>query len=130
MEVSLLPLDEVDKRLHNLRDLLQNLPPTVPTSSVWYNFQKYTPDPEKVDRYGSEESAVNQALEVILCPGGRGSLIRFKERGPGLVAVVDVLKKYIHAFPNSEMLQKWIFDLTEAAVASVSSDTSYTLLHR
>ena len=46
-----------------------------------------------------EEGALNHALEIIFCPGGRQrGPITFKERGPGLVAIVGRLRMAVAAY--------------------------------
>ena len=111
-------------QLENLQNLLQNLPDTIPTSAMLYNFLGYTPDLEKLELYGSEEAVLNQALEVAFAPQGRkpGECpFILLEKGGGLVAVVDVLRKYIAKYPDSAILQKWVEDLTKAAIFQFTS---------
>ena len=81
--VKLLTPTEIGAQLQHLRQL-NTLPPSLPTTCVSYNFVDFSPDPAEVDDYGIE-GALNHALEVALCPGGRqqGTII-FNERGAGL----------------------------------------------
>ena len=104
--------------LHNLRNLLKNLPSTIPTSALFYTFSSYAPDPEKLELYGSWESVLNQTLEVAFAPHGRkdgDQPFQLMEQGPGLVAVVDVLQEHLVEFPGSPILTKWVEDFTKAA---------------
>lgn len=114
--VELLSLLEVKNELKTLKSLLSNISDMVPKGNNLYQFQTFAPDPEKVEDYGGEDCAVNHGLEIIFCPQGRrdGPIV-LKEQGPGLVAVVDVLEKWIQIYPKSMVLQKWIFDLATAA---------------
>ena len=104
--------------LHSLRNLLKNLPGTIPTSALFYNFSGYTPDPEKLELYGSRESVLNQTLEVAFAPHGWKDGDRpfeLMEQGPGLVAVVDVIEEHLVEFPGSPILIKWVEDFAKAA---------------
>ena len=77
--VKLITPTEIGAQLQHLRQLLNTLPPSLPTTCVSYNFVDFSPDTAEVDDYGIE-GALNHALEVALCPGGRqqGPII-FKE---------------------------------------------------
>jgi hypothetical protein len=116
MSVRLLTFPEAKNELIKLRHYLMHLPTSLPNTSNTYTFQTFTWDPEKAEDFGGIDAAVNHALEIAFCPQGRkrGSIV-LKERGPGLVAVVDVLAMHIKNFPNSAVLQKWVFDLIDAA---------------
>ena len=87
-------------------------PPPQPDQSV-YNFGKFTPKPQDIEAVGLE-SAIDLDLERLFGPRSFGGVL-FKEGGPGLVAVVDVLAKYLKSFPMSEVLRKWIVDLTDSS---------------
>src|SRR5436189_2290388 len=104
---------ELAEALRKLRWALSNLPDSLPDGSPFYSFATFTWDPEKEEDFGSVESAINHAFEIIFCPLGRRSgPITLKGRGPRLVAIVDILETQTKAFPQSAILQKWIFDLT------------------
>ncbi|KAG0700976.1 hypothetical protein DFH29DRAFT_1069907 [Suillus ampliporus] len=82
-------------QLSHLRTALAQLPHSIPLGNSKYNFEHYAPDPERVELYGSTEAALNNVLEVTFAPRGRKDEsapcpFEFQERGPGLVAVVDV----------------------------------------
>ncbi|KAJ7576115.1 hypothetical protein C8J56DRAFT_1032134 [Mycena floridula] len=86
--------------LRTLRHLIQNLPSTIPLADD-HNFLSYEIDQERLDDYGSNQSVVNRDLE---------------SRGPGLEAVVDVLRDYITGSKGQNLLlTKWVDDLTESA---------------
>jgi len=102
-----------DARLSHLRTALAQLPDSIPLGNSKYNFEHYATDPDKVELYGSTEAALNNALEVTFAPRGRKDesapcSFEFQERGPGLVAVVNVLAAALDQFPNSALLQKWV----------------------
>lgn len=110
----------VDTILDKLETALSHLPDNIPLGNQRYNFEHFSPDPEKIDLYGTSEAAVNQELEVTFAPKGRRDdsapcPFEFEERGPGLVAVVKVLRDVLHEYPNSAILQKWMKDLSKAA---------------
>jgi hypothetical protein len=109
---------ELSEALKQLRLLLAQLPDTIPFSDDIYNFTNFSPDPEKVELYGSNEAAVNNALEITFAKSGRNPgpcPFRLEEQGPGLVAVVGVLETYLIEFPQSAILHKWVADLTSVA---------------
>jgi hypothetical protein len=116
MSVTLLTQSEIGNHLKTLKNLLLNLPDSVPTGNQFYRFEHFVPDPEKVEDFGGEDCAVNHAFEVTFCPQGRrdGPIV-LKEKGPGLVSIVDVLGHWTQAYPSSAVLQKWVIDLTDAA---------------
>ncbi|KAG0709396.1 hypothetical protein DFH29DRAFT_1075086 [Suillus ampliporus] len=123
-------------QLSHLRTALAQLPHSIPLGNSKYNFEHYAPDPERVELYGSTEAALNNVLEVTFAPRGRKDEsapcpFEFQERGPGLVAVVDVLTAALNEFPNSALLRKWVHDLWrttiyhyECAKQSVPSSTN------
>ncbi|KAF8427184.1 hypothetical protein L210DRAFT_3565470 [Boletus edulis BED1] len=61
------------------------------------------------------EGAINRELEIRLGSRAKGP-IKFKEWGPGLEAIVQVLRQYLTVVPESILLRKWLSDLTEAAL--------------
>lgn len=131
MAVELHTPAEIEDHLETLKILLLDLPDSVPDGSQFYNFAHFVPNPEKVEDFGGEDCAVNHALEITFCPLGRrdGPIIS-KEKGPGLVSVVDVLDHWTQAYPTSTVLQKWVFDLIEAAnhLGAVSYQLRHTCL--
>ena len=113
--VVILPLPAIEKEIKHLHALLKTLPDDLPLSTGHYNFSDYAPDPENVDDYG-DDGAVNRDLEVTFCPGGRiDGPLTFRERGPGLEAISGTLWHYIQKYPQNVVLQKWVFDLIDAA---------------
>jgi hypothetical protein len=114
--VELLSPLEVKSELKTLKSLLSNISDMVPKGDNLYQFQNFALDPEKVKDFGGEDCAVNHGLKIIFCPQGRrdGPIV-LKGQGPGLVAVVDVLEKWIQIYLKSMVLQKWISDLATAA---------------
>ncbi|KAL5529773.1 hypothetical protein ACEPAG_5760 [Sanghuangporus baumii] len=103
-------------KLWKLKFDRDRLPDSLPYSNQFYFFENFAPDPEKVDLIGSVAWAVNDAFEIVLAPKGRHHGIELKERGPELVTVVDVLRRYTEAFSADVVLQKWILDLIEAGM--------------
>ncbi|KAG2754086.1 hypothetical protein P692DRAFT_20721415, partial [Suillus brevipes Sb2] len=94
----------------SLETALSHIPDNIPLGNQRYNFEHFS-DPEKIELYGTSEAAVNQELEVTFAPKGRRDdsapcPFEFEERGPGLVAVVKVLRDVLHEYPNSAILQK------------------------
>jgi hypothetical protein len=84
-----------------------------------YDFRSFEPDPQLVELYGTNEAAVNNVLEVTFAPQGRTdgpSPFSLLDQGPGLVAVVDVLCRFICEFPQSVILKKWLEDFVKVAI--------------
>ncbi len=116
--------ETVEDSLEYLKHLLSNLPDTVPSAGNIYDFRNFVPDPELVELFGSREAALNNALEVVFAPRGRlagPNPFILIDQGPGLVAVVDVLRNIINEYPQSAILQKWVDDLKNAAVYQFNS---------
>ncbi|KAL5536596.1 hypothetical protein ACEPAF_419 [Sanghuangporus sanghuang] len=124
MSVRVLSPEELEIQLNRLHNVLSSLPSSLPCSSNNYYFIGFGPDPDILDLVGSVPGAVNNALENAFAPMGRINGITLLERGPGLVAVVDVLRGYTKDFPTDVVLQKWITDLTEAGIKAGGSIVS------
>ena len=123
--VRVLNSEEVTSELSRLSSLLKKLPLNLPSGRQFYDFDNFSVSPEDEEDYGAD-GAINRAFEDTFCPGGRQmTSIVFKERGPGLEAVVRVLDKAIKSFPHSVVLQKWIFDLCQAAENQTSVSSSF-----
>ncbi|KAG2147585.1 hypothetical protein DEU56DRAFT_697114, partial [Suillus clintonianus] len=104
--------------LARLETALCHLPDNIPLGNQKYNFEHFSPDPEKIELYGTSEAALNHELEVTFAPKGRRDNsapcpFEFAERGPGLIAVVKVLRAALQVCPDSAILpvQKWMKDL-------------------
>jgi len=79
-------------------------------------------DDEKIEDYGPI-GALNRELEVRMGQHNKGP-ISFKECGPSLNAVTNVLGGYLdqyHESPETVLLVKWVDDLTIAAAAALKS---------
>ncbi|EIW76615.1 hypothetical protein CONPUDRAFT_84591 [Coniophora puteana RWD-64-598 SS2] len=107
--------------LADLRSYLETLPDNLPITSK-INFAYYQPNDVDIKDKGYE-GAVNHALEMAFCPQSRrdGPIV-LKERGPGLVAVVDVLQDTIakcraqsEKSSDSAIMLKWARDLIHQA---------------
>ncbi|KAG2112346.1 uncharacterized protein F5147DRAFT_744584 [Suillus discolor] len=96
----------IDTSLERLKTALSHLPDNIPLGNQRYNFEHFSPDPEKIELYGTSEAAINHELEVTFAKKGRRDdsapcPFEFEECGPGLTAVVDVLRAVLHKDPNS-----------------------------
>ncbi|KAG1752554.1 uncharacterized protein EDB91DRAFT_1293232 [Suillus paluster] len=113
---------ETRNKLQLLSLYLQNLPETIPyadPSSPQYSFDF---NDEKINDYGPI-GALNRELEVRMGQRNKGP-ISFKECGPSLNVVTNVLGDYLdqyHESPETVLLIKWVDDLTIAAVAAFKS---------
>ena len=111
----------IDGSLRRLETLLSHLSDChIPLGNQKYNFVGFSPDPEKIDLYGTSEAAINHELEVSFGPKGRRDdsapcPFELEECGPGLIAVVKVLRDALHEQPGSAILKKWVKDLSKAA---------------
>ncbi|KAG1766662.1 hypothetical protein EDD22DRAFT_950430 [Suillus occidentalis] len=113
---------ETKNKLQLLSLYLQNLPKTIPLadpSSPQYGFDFFILDDENIEDYGPI-GALNQELKLRMGQRDKGP-VSFKERGPSLNAVTDVLGGFLdqyHESPETVLLVKWVDDLTIAAVAA------------
>jgi hypothetical protein len=106
---------DVEAKLSSLASLLLSLPETIPNNSRYYRFENFALTQDDIEDYG-DEGALNHALEITFAPQGRhNGPIVLKEQGPGLSAVVPILKEYLRRYPASAILLKWVDDLIEAA---------------
>ncbi|KAG6376570.1 hypothetical protein JVT61DRAFT_1548 [Boletus reticuloceps] len=109
-----------ESQLAQLELYLQNLAqvntqiPRLETSDSLYRFHSFDYDEEWEKDVGLE-GAINRELEIRLGSRAKGP-IKFKEWGPGLEAVVQVLRQYLTVVLESILLRKWLSDLTEAAL--------------
>ncbi|OJT07823.1 hypothetical protein TRAPUB_1283 [Trametes pubescens] len=119
----------ISERLGELRYILENLPKSLPEPKVsdsrFQAFVGFVPDPDVVDLIGSEDGAVNHALEVAFGFGARSKgLLPIEERGPPICGLVDALELYqrVCAHPDSDaLLDKWITDIREGAEHAYNS---------
>ncbi len=58
---------------------------------------------------------MNNTLKNQFGLRAKGPIV-FRERGPGLLAVVDALREGLEAAPRSVILQKWLDDLIRVAL--------------
>jgi hypothetical protein len=128
---------ETKNKLQLLSLYLQNLPKTIPLadpSSPQYGFDFFILDDENIEDYGPI-GALNRELELRMGQRDKGP-VSFKERGPSLNAVTDVLGGFLdqyHESPETVLLVKWVDDLTIAAVAAFKTagiEVSSFLLYR
>jgi hypothetical protein len=110
------------EKLQLLSLFLRNLPETIPyadSAHTEYGFDFFAVDDEKVEDMGPI-GALNRELECRMGQRHKGPIV-FKERGPGLEAVVDVLTGYLDEYRDSSetiLLVKWADDLVTAAKAA------------
>jgi hypothetical protein len=107
--------------LDKLRLYLSHLPATLPlqpADSV-NSLQFFALDPGWVNDIG-EEYAVNRQLEVCLGSRAHGP-IQLKERGPGVVAIADILEQYLKEYPGSVILRKWLTDMIDSSASAYGS---------
>ncbi|TBU55069.1 hypothetical protein BD310DRAFT_1041341 [Dichomitus squalens] len=112
-------MSTIFSQLNYLTALLKALPDTLPYKSQAesaYSFHDFWLPDEDVDDLGLS-GAINRQLEVRLGTRttGRRNTFVLQERGPGTVALVDVLRKYTTQFPEDVLLQKWVDDACRAA---------------
>ncbi|THH07564.1 hypothetical protein EW146_g9281 [Bondarzewia mesenterica] len=99
-----------------LAHLLSNLPDTIPEGSS-YGFDTFSGlDADWEELTGSKARALNHHLEVTFGFRSAGSII-FRERGPSLACVANVIEHYIQDERGNYdgLLSKWVEDLTAAA---------------
>lgn len=113
MAVRILSPAELEDKLQDLSRLLSSLPADIKEGREHYNFDFFWPDPELLDDIGPA-GALNHALEITF--KRKEGIITFKEKGPGLTAVVDVLRNYNQISVGNAVLQKWVLDLHVSAI--------------
>lgn len=97
-----------------LRHYLRNLPDFLPVLASQKNdFHYFVPNEDWITDT-SLEGAVNRGLEIALGSRAQG-VLSFKERGPGMEALADVLERYLMECPGSVLLKKWLSDAITAA---------------
>ncbi|KAG1889148.1 hypothetical protein F4604DRAFT_1546063, partial [Suillus subluteus] len=103
---------ETKGKLQQLSLFLSNLPQTIPYADAAQTHYRFFLDDEKIEDMGPI-GALNRELECVMGQRHNGP-ISFKERGPGLEAVVDVLESHLiehHNSPETILLVKWVDDL-------------------
>jgi hypothetical protein len=110
----------IAEQINTLRSYLLALPVSLPIAleTSPYNFKNFNPDSDWIEDAG-EEAAINRELEITL--GSRANGLAFPERGPGVVALADVLEKFIQNFPNSVIPTLWLTDVTKAAETMITA---------
>ena len=102
-------------KLAHLQLLLHHLPDSVPfhdINSTMYNFSASEDD---IADFGDVNSAINRTLEISF--GNRSKMngiVPIKEKGPGIVAVVDVLHRCLTEDPSDARLALWLENLSES----------------
>lgn len=100
--------------LSGLLALIRGLPDALP--DVHKHFEVTEDD---IELTGDRVSALNRRLEVTFAKGGRraetGGLV-LHGKGEGLLQAVLLLEDYSLEFPDNAILQKWVEDLTSAAM--------------
>ncbi|CAK5275996.1 unnamed protein product, partial [Mycena citricolor] len=105
-------------QLKELARCLKSLPAKIPISTT-HDFRDFQLDQEEVAEYGDNKCVVNHALEVSFGSRAQGT-VEFKSRGPGLEAVIDVLREYITGSHGSNILLcKWVDDLIVGAKKAI-----------
>ncbi|KAL5490634.1 hypothetical protein ACEPAI_5468 [Sanghuangporus weigelae] len=120
MSIHIFSPHELEDKLQELARLLPCLPANIPTGNKYYNFEFFEPDPVLIEDYGLD-GAVNHGFEIVFAPEGRRTGITFMEQGPGLTAVVDVLRNYNTKFPGHAVLQKWVLDLLDSSIKAIEA---------
>jgi hypothetical protein len=109
-------------RIEYLRHLLQHIPwfgspgDMQNGTANGYDFDSYSPDEDRVrDKDYGLVGAVNRDLEIELGHRASGPLRFGHGRGPGLVALADVLARYLAASNEDFLLSKWLDDCISGA---------------
>ena len=118
----------IAEQINTLRSYLLALPVSLPIAleTSPYNFNNFNPDPDWIEDAG-EEAAINRELEITL--GSRANGLALPERGLGVVALADVLEKFIQNFPNSVIPTLWLTDVTKAAETTITAAGLKRLKH-
>ena len=102
------PVRQHSEKLESLQHMLYHLPDSVPfhgTTSTQYDFSVGEDD---IVDFGDINSATNRALEISF--GNRSEtngIVPIKEKGPGIIAVVDMLCGCLAEDPSDARLTLW-----------------------
>jgi hypothetical protein len=101
--------------LARLHHLLRHLPSDLPDAESVYPSTRVAPTPAMVEKTGNISIAVGHAFETAFGSRANGPPV-IKERGNKVVAVIEVLKKYLDEDQsnNRVVLATWVPSLTEA----------------
>ena len=113
---------ETKDKLQQLSLFLSNLPKTIPYADAAQTRYTFSLDDDKIEDMGPI-GALNRELECVIGQRHNGP-ISFKERGPGLEAIVDIFESHLiehHDSPETILLVKWVDDLMTAAKAAFTS---------
>ncbi|KZV78930.1 hypothetical protein EXIGLDRAFT_783046 [Exidia glandulosa HHB12029] len=112
---------DVEKKLLLLNLLFANLPGNVQAGTKLYCAHRFMPDDDWIKAIGSYKGVLNRQLEVVFgprrSPAGNPIFVAFKEKGEGLLSVVDVLRSAPLGSPADDadaLLLKWLDNLIES----------------
>lgn len=110
------PTKEHLKKLAYLRLLLHRLPDSVPFCNADSTIYNFSVSEEDVADFGDENSAVNRVLEITFRDRSKtDGIIPIKEKGPGILEVVDVLRRCLTTDPKDARSTLWLENLTKSA---------------
>ena len=104
------------KKLAYLRLLLHHLPDSVPFCDKGLMSYNFSASEEDIADFGDKNSAVNHALEISFgdCFKTNG-IVPIKEKGPGIITVVDVLHQCLGRDQTNACLALWPENLPKSA---------------
>lgn len=128
-----MPTGSLDHRLANLSHHLSALPKQLSDHPSVYPFCNFTLSDHDIEHYGTPQGALNHQFGLIFGSRLDNRPVQFRGRGPSLLAVIDVLDRYISGETEENiLLWKWVDDLTHGAVEcakTVGGFTTYSVLY-
>ncbi|KAL0951813.1 hypothetical protein HGRIS_008480 [Hohenbuehelia grisea] len=114
--------EAITRLLDRLDTLLQHLPSTLPfkdsTESSFRTFINFQLDKAQVEELDDPCCVLSNTLKDVFgwktrsgSDGGDG-IVRVPEQGPGVLAMVKVLRQFLINHPDNAILRKWILDIT------------------
>ena len=105
-----------NQQLARLQHLLENLPDSPPYHDAQSTGYHFSISDDDIEEYGDENSAINHMLEVTFGPRqDTNGIVPIRERGPGICAIVPVLKKCSATNPADACITLWIDNLCSSA---------------
>ena len=111
----MVPTGEHSKKLTYLQVLLDHLPDSIPFCDIKSTVYNFSVTEDDVIDFGDENSAINHILEISFGEWSRtNGVIPIKEKGPGIVSVVDVLQRCLTRDSNDARFILWLENLSKS----------------
>jgi hypothetical protein len=122
------------EKLAYLQLLLHHLPDPAPSHDINSTTYNFSVSEEDIADFGDVNSAVNRTLEISFGDRSKTNGIVPIKKGPGIFAVVGVLRKCLTEDPSDARLALWLENISESAkevykaAGKEVSDQSFVML--